>query len=119
MKRHAWKALAFAGLIGTAAGVAGCNERQQQEVREDARDVGKEVGEAARKVEGTAREATEGFREGLGGSGTQQGEDADIGRKEGVINDGEGPFEQRDRKPGESPTLLDDGQGPLEEGERR
>ena len=41
-----------------------------------------------------------------------------IGRKDGVINDGEGPFEQK-RVPGREPTILDDGKGPLEEGENR
>jgi hypothetical protein len=118
MASHAWKALMAAGLLGTAGLVAGCTEREQEDVRESAREVGQEVGEAARDVEDAARGATEGFREGMGGSGDAKDEDADIGRKDGVINDGEGPFEQR-RVPSGKPTILDDGKGPLEEGENR
>jgi hypothetical protein len=117
MASHAWKALVAVGVLGTA-GLVGCTERQQQEVRDEAREAGKEIGEAARDARDATREATEGFREGFGGSGPQQDGDADIGRKEGVINDGEGPFEQK-RLPGEEPSVLDDGKGPLEDGQNR
>jgi hypothetical protein len=118
MASPAWKAWVVVGLFGTAGLVAGCNERQQDDVRDSAREVGQEVGKAARDVEDTARNAAEGFSEGVGGSGDVKDKDADIGRKEGVINDGEGPFEQR-RVPGREPTILDDGKGPLEEGQNR
>ena len=118
MASHAWKALMAVGLLGTAGLVAGCTERQQEDVRESARDVGQEVGKAARDVENAARGAAEGFSEGVGGSGEPKDGDAEIGRKDGVINDGEGPFEQR-RVPGREPTILEDGKGPLEEGENR
>ena len=118
MARPAWKALMAAGLLGTAGLVAGCTERQQQDVREGAREVGQEVGKTARDVEDAARGATEGFREGVGGSGKVKDGDAEVGRKDGVINDGEGPFEQR-RVPGREPTILEDGKGPLEEGGNR
>ncbi len=118
MASHSWKAWMVVGLFGTAGLVAGCTERQQQEVQQEVREAGKEVGEAARDARDATREATEGFREGFGGSGHEPHGDADIGRKEGVINDGEGPFEQR-RVPGKEPTLLDDGKGPLEEAPNR
>ena len=118
MASPAWKALMAAGLLGTAGLVAGCTERQQEDVRDSARDVGQEVGKAARDVEDAARGATEGFREGVGGSGDVKDGDAEVGRKDGIINDGEGPFEQR-RIPDGKPTILDDGTGPLEEGENR
>jgi hypothetical protein len=118
MAGNMWKALIAVGVLGASGLVAGCNERQQKDLREDARQVGKEVGDAVQDVEDASREAAEGFREGLGGSGKESGGDADIGQREGVINDGEGPFEQR-RQPDAPPTLLDDGRGPLEEGEHR
>jgi hypothetical protein len=118
MASHMWKAWMVTGLLGTAGLVAGCTEGQQQEVRESAREVGQEVGKAAEDVRDATREATEGFREGVGGSGDPKEGDADIGRKDGVINDGEGPFEQK-RVPNREPTILDDGKGPLEEGGNR
>ncbi|MDY7227989.1 hypothetical protein [Hyalangium rubrum] len=118
MARHAWKALMTVGLLSTAGWVVGCDERQQAQLREDARDVGRETSEAVEDVKDATRNATEGFREGYGGSGQEPDGDADIGRKEGVINDGEGPFEQQ-RRPGEEPSILDDGKGPLEDGPNR
>ncbi len=118
MASPVWKALMAVGLLGTAGLVAGCTERQQEDVRESARDVGQEVGKAARDVENAARGAAEGFSEGVGGSGEPKDGDAEIGRKDGVINDGEGPFEQK-RVPGREPTILVDGMGPIEEGKNR
>jgi hypothetical protein len=112
MALRGWKGLALVGLLGVAAG---CNERQDAKVRENARQVGREVGEAAQDVkeagkdaakelEQTGHEAAEGLREGYGGSGQEhdQRDGVDIGRNPGVINDGEGP--------------LENGRGPLEEG---
>ncbi len=118
MASHSWKVLVVSSLLGAAGLVAGCTERQQQDVRESAREVGQEVGKAAEDVRDTTREAAEGLREGIGGSGDAKQGDADIGRKEGVINDGEGPFEQW-RVPNREPTILEDGKGPLEEGGNR
>jgi hypothetical protein len=99
------------GLLGTMSGLYGCS-------RQDAREVGKETGEAVKDVKEATRDAAQGFREGFGGSGTESDKDADVGRKEGVINDGEGPFEQP-RQPGEEPNILHEGKGPLEENESR
>ncbi|CAM3188831.1 hypothetical protein [Corallococcus soli] len=108
--------LVVLGVIGTVSLAAGCNERQQQSANENARQVGQEVGEAARDVQHGAskaaeslressREAADGFREGVGGSGAlnseeqdadeRNGDGPDIGRNPGVINDGEGPLEER------------------------
>ena len=72
------------------------------------------VGEAARGVRDATRGTVEGFQEGVGGSGS----DADIGDKDGVIDDGEGPFEQPAR-PGEDKGILNDGKGPLDEAKNR
>ena len=117
MALRGWKGLALVGLLGA---VAGCNERQEGAVRDDARQVGQEAGkateemkeagrDAAREIKESGREAAEGFREGFGGSGKEGDADhtkrdgVDIGRNPGVINDGEGP--------------LENGRGPLEENE--
>jgi hypothetical protein len=109
MTRLGWKGFVLAGLLGLTGLAAGCNERGKAEVREDARKAGQDVGEAAKDVKNAGKEAADGFREGWGGSGT----DKNIGNKEGVINDGEGPFEQHDQR-GED-NILKDGEGPLEE----
>jgi hypothetical protein len=114
MAAQGWKARVAMGLLGIAGLMAGCTERQDREVREDAREVGRQVGDTARDVGDATREAVEGFKEGVGGSGTEQGDDAHIGDKKGVIDDGEGPFEQP-TQPGEKKTLLNDGKGPLEQ----
>jgi hypothetical protein len=111
MARQGWKTWAAMGLIAATGLVAGCTE---QEARSNARQVGEEVGEAARGVRDATRGTVEGFQEGVGGSGT----DTDIGDREGVIDDGEGPFEQP-AKPGEKKTLLNDGEGPLDEANNR
>ena len=108
--------LVVLGMLGTVGAAAGCNERQQQTANENAHQVGQEVGEAARDVQHGARkaaesvressrEAADGFREGVGGSGDTASEDQtadersgdgpDIGRNPGVLNDGEGPLEER------------------------
>ncbi|CAM4523387.1 hypothetical protein [Corallococcus exiguus] len=113
--RH-FNGLVVLGVIGTVGFTTGCNERQQQAVNENARQAGQEVGEAARDVQHGAsraaesiressREAADGFREGVGGSGNstseeqkadeRSGDGPDIGRNPGVINDREGPLEER------------------------
>jgi hypothetical protein len=100
---NAWmKKLAMAGLVAAAATVVGC--RETREVEND-------------DVE-------------LGTGGAGQGDD-DIGRTEGVLNDGEGPLEENnddralndaeremeaeDDSIGRREGVLDDGEGPLEE----
>lgn len=112
MAAQGWKARVAMGLLGIAGLMAGCTERQDHQLREDAREVGKQVGDTARDVGDATREAVEGFKEGVGGSGTHQ-DDGHIGDKKGVIDDGEGPFEQP-AQPGEKKTLLNEGEGPLE-----
>ncbi|MBZ4374770.1 hypothetical protein [Corallococcus sp. AS-1-6] len=72
--------LVVLGVIGTVGFTTGCNEHQQQTVNENARQAGQEVGKAAKDVQHGAsraaqivressREAAEGFRQGVGGSG--------------------------------------------------
>jgi len=112
MALRGWKRIALMGLLGSLGVAAGCNERQEGAVREDAREVGQEVGkaaeevkeagrEAAQEMKETGREAAEGFREGFGGSGprndaaSRDRDGVDIGRNPGVINDGEGPLEEQ------------------------
>ncbi|WP_211194081.1 hypothetical protein [Pyxidicoccus fallax] len=96
MARQGWQWLTVAGLCGVLGVAAGCTERQEEAVRQDARQVGKEVGEAAKDVEAgarkaaeqtrdAAREASDGFREGTGGSGN-----ASPGTNPRVIEDGDG-----------------------------
>lgn len=111
MTARGWKARVVVGLLGTGALLVGCSERQDQELRRDAREVGRQMGDTARDVGDATREAVEGFKEGVGGSGTA--DEPRIGDKKGVIDDGEGPFEQTPR-PGEEKSILDDGKGPLE-----
>ena len=95
------KGLALVALLGVAAG---CNERQEGTVRENARQVGKELGKATEEVKETGREAAEGLREGYGGSGQENGK---------------GPLEEGDLQPGNNPGVINDGEGPLEEREGR
>lgn len=112
MALRGWKGLALVGLLGSLGVAAGCNERQEGTVRENAREVGREVGEATEEVQEagreaakdmkeTGREASEGLREGYGGSGPENDaanrkrDGVDIGRNPGVINDGEGPLEEQ------------------------
>lgn len=119
MAKHVWKGFMMAGLLGLTGLAVGCTERQEAEVREDAREVGQEIDntadEAANEVEGAARDVNEELREGTGGAGDY--DDVDIGEREGVINDGEGPFEQRNEV-GED-NILEDNEGPLEDNENR
>ncbi len=120
MERHGRKWLAMAGLCGALGLAVGCTERQEESAKQNARQVGQEVGaaakdveagarEAARKAEGVtreaakdveagAREASEGFQEGVGGSGEERRDGAPIGDRPGVINDGEGPLEENERR---------------------
>jgi hypothetical protein len=114
MTRLSWKGFVLAGLLGLTGLATGCTERDESEVREGMREAGQDIGEAAKDVENAGKDAAEGFREGFGGSGTdKQVGDGKIGDEEGVINDGEGPFEQNDQRGEDNP--LRDGEGPLEE----
>lgn len=112
MAKHMLKGFAVAGLVGLTGLVVGCNDNQESRLREDGRQVEQEVDKAAKDVEGFGREVNEDLREGTGGSG-----DVDVGEKEGVINDGEGPFEQDDQRGKDN--FLRDGEGPLEERQER
>jgi hypothetical protein len=61
-----------------------------EETPKSAREVGEDVGAATRKAGQTVKDAVEGFRDGVGGSGKEP----IIGDRPGVINDGEGPLEE-------------------------
>ena len=78
MKNTGWKWLTLVGLGTSIAAFTGCDE---QSARDTSREVGREVGEAARDVQqgareaakgaqGAARDAAQGFREGVGGAGS-------------------------------------------------
>lgn len=113
MTRMGWKGFVLAGLLGVTGLAMGCSERTKADVREEVREAGEGIGEAAKDVENAGKEAADGFRNGYGGSGTdKQIGDGKVGEREGVINDGEGPFEQRDARGEDNP--LKDGEGPLE-----
>ncbi len=108
-----WKGFMLAGLLGLTGLATGCTERDKAEVRGSVREAGEDIGEAARDVERAGEDAADGAREGYGGSGTDKRiGDGKIGDHEGVINDGEGPFEQHDQRGEDNP--LRDGEGPLE-----
>jgi hypothetical protein len=113
MTRMGWKGFVLAGLLGLTGLATGCSERTKSDVREEVHEAGEGIGEAAKDVENAGKEAADGFRQGYGGSGTDKriGDDK-IGEHEGVINDGEGPFEQHDQRGEDNP--LKDGEGPLE-----
>jgi hypothetical protein len=85
------------GAAALALALVGCEERRgevtETEAKEEAREAGRAVGNAARQVGETVKEAAEGVKEGIGGSGDE--DKPDIGKREGVINDGEGPIEER------------------------
>lgn len=91
------KKLTVAGLVTAAALTAGCRDSHRVEVDDD-------------KIE---------MERGTGGGGL------DIGDREGVLNDGEGPLEERNRDDirlkdddaviGDRPGVMNDGEGPLEE----
>jgi hypothetical protein len=113
MTRLSWKGFVLAGLVGLTGLATGCSERTKSDVREEVREAGKDVGKAAKDVENAGKDAADGVRDGFGGSGTdKQIGDGKIGDHEGVINDGEGPFEQDDQRGEDNP--LKDGEGPLE-----
>lgn len=113
MARQGWKAFVVAGLLGLTGFATGCSDTTKSEVNEELREAGHEVGKAAKDVEKAAKETADGLREGYGGSGTdKQIGDGKIGEHEGVINDGEGPFEQHGQTGKNNP--LKDGTGPLE-----
>lgn len=113
MTTQSWKGFMLAGLLGLTGLATGCTERDKSEVRREAHKAGENVGKAAKDVEKVGKEAANGVREGYGGSGTdKQIGDGKIGDHEGVINDGEGPFEQHDQRGEDNP--LRDGVGPLE-----
>ena len=114
MSRLSWKGFVLAGLLGMTGLATGCTERDKSDVNEELREAGQGVGEAAEDVEAAGRDTVDGVREGYGGSGTdKQIGDGKIGEEEGVINDGEGPFEQNDQRGEDNP--LREGEGPLEE----
>lgn len=99
MMRQGWKSLALAGLLGALGLTVGCEDRREGTVRDEARQAGQVVDEAAQETRETTNEAVEGFQEGLGGSGQEQEQDeAVIGDEPGVINDGEGPLEENERR---------------------
>jgi hypothetical protein len=92
--------------VGEAArAVGGAVDRAGEEVRR----AGKAVEGAARDAKDSAEGAVEGLERGIGGA--DNAGQPDIGNRPGVINDGEGPFEQ----PGPGESVVRDGQGPLEE----
>jgi hypothetical protein len=107
------KGFVVAGLVGLTGLVVGCNDNQESRLRDDSREVGQDIDntadKAANEVEGFGRDVNQDLREGTGGSGDV---DLNVGEHEGVINDGEGPFEQKDQR-GED-NFLRDGEGPLE-----
>lgn len=112
MAKHILKGVVVAGLLGLTGLAVGCQDNREGELREDTREVGDDVGNAAdnaaNDVRDFGRNANEDLREGTGGSG-----DVDVGENEGVLNDGEGPFEQNDQRGEDNP--LREGEGPLEE----
>ncbi|MDY7231762.1 hypothetical protein [Hyalangium rubrum] len=124
MAKHAWKGFMMAGLLGLTGLAVGCTERENSELREDTREMGQDIDNAAdnaaQGVEDTARDVNNDLRDGTGGSGVNDDlndDDVNIGDREGVINDGEGPFEQPNRV-GED-NMLEDGKGPLEDNKNR
>ncbi|MFY0524197.1 hypothetical protein ACN28I_13825 [Archangium gephyra] len=110
MMRQGWKGLALAGLLGALGLTVGCENRREGTVRDEARQAGqavdkaaREAREAAQEAREAANEAEEGFQEGLGGSGVEreqerEQDEAVIGDEPGVINDGEGPIEENERR---------------------
>lgn len=125
MAKHAWKGFMMAGLLGVTGLAVGCTEREDAALREDTREVGQDIDNAAdnaaQGVEDTARDVNNDLRDGTGGSGVVNDDlnddDVNVGDREGVLNDGEGPFEQPNR-PGED-NMLEDGKGPIEDNQNR
>jgi hypothetical protein len=86
MTRQGWKGFVLAGLLGLTGLATGCTKR---DVREGARQTGQELHKATNEVEDATRNASEGFKEGWGGAGT----DKTIG-DHNVHKDDQGPREQ-------------------------
>jgi len=111
MAKHMLKGFVVAGLLGVTGLAVGCQDNREGQLREDTREVGQGIDNAAdnaaQDVENFGREANEDLREGTGGAGNT---DLDVGDREGVINDGEGPLEQNEAEG----TFLEDGKGPIE-----
>jgi hypothetical protein len=109
MAKYMLKGFVVAGLLGLAVG---CNDNREPRLQEDTRKAGEDIDRAAdnaaKDVDQFGREVDKDLREGTGGSGVN---DPNIGDKEGVINDGEGPFEQNEA----NGTFLEDGKGPLDD----
>jgi|GEM_PF-3020824 len=108
MTRTRWQWLTLVGLGTSLAAFTGCDDAK---VRDNSREVGREVGSAAREVrDGTreaakdmktaAEEASRGFREGVGGSGSEG--DAATPAPNEVDEDRERSVDDRD-VPGEAP----------------
>lgn len=72
MTRQGWKGFVVAGLLGLTGLALGCSKHDKADVDEGARQAGQEVGKAAKEVQNAGKEATEGFRQGWGGSGTDK-----------------------------------------------
>jgi len=111
MAKHMLKGFVVAGMLGLTGLVVGCQDNQESRLREDTREMGQDIDNAADNA-ATAprdfgRETNQDLREGTGGAGNV---DVDVGKNEGVLNDGEGPFEQNEAEG----TLLEDGKGPIE-----
>lgn len=94
------KALSLAALAtGATLTLSACEERETPRIQDE-----------TEQLRENTREGAEDLRdEGTGGAG-----DVDIGEKEGVIKDGEGPLENEPTRPGENPGVIDDGEGPFE-----
>ncbi|HEX8706118.1 MAG TPA: hypothetical protein VF815_45205 [Myxococcaceae bacterium] len=112
MAKHMLKGFVVAGLLGLTGLAVGCQDNREADIREDTREVGQDLDNAAdnaaNDVRDFGREANEDLREGTGGSGNV---DPNIGEREGVINDGEGLLEQNQA----DGTFLEDGKGPVDD----
>jgi hypothetical protein len=109
MAKYMLKGFVVAGLLGLAVG---CNDNREPRLQEDTRQVGQDIDHAAdnaaKDVDQFGRERVDDLNKGTGGSGVN---DPNIGNREGVINDGEGPLEQNEA----NGTFLEDGKGPLDD----
>ncbi|WP_163869346.1 hypothetical protein [Myxococcus eversor] len=108
MARTRWQWLTLVGLGTSLVAFTGCDDTK---VRDNSREVGREVGNAAREVrDGTreaakdmktaAEEASQGFKEGIGGSGAAS--DAATPVPNHTEEDRERSVDDRD-VPGEAP----------------
>jgi len=109
MAKYMLKGFVVAGLLGLAVG---CNDNREPRLQEETREVGQDIDNAAdnaaKDVDQFGSEAADDLNEGTGGAGNV---DSDIGDREGVINDGEGPLEQNQA----DGTFLEDGKGPMDD----